>query len=80
MAVHRDGVADRHDDRGRFAVSRADRAKHIGRGEAEILEGLRPAAGLLSHPGQGVLLADPGLVGEPQRDALAACRRRPDSL
>ena len=46
MMVHGCGIADRHDQRRRFALRRADRAKHIGRGEAEILWCCRPAAGL----------------------------------
>jgi len=39
-----------------------------------------PAAGLPPHPGQTVLLADPGLVGKPNLDSRTACLRRPDSL
>ena len=54
MVVHCDGIADWHDDRGRFTLARADRPKHIGRGEAEILGGCGPAAGLAPYPGQGV--------------------------
>ena len=37
MMVHGRGIADRHDQRRRFALQRADRTKHIGRGEAEVL-------------------------------------------
>jgi hypothetical protein len=62
VMVHRGGIADRHDQRRRLAGRRADRAKHIGRGEAEILWRHRPAAGLPPHPGQAVLLADASLV------------------
>ncbi len=51
MMVHRGGIADRHDQRRRFALHRADRTKHIGRGKAEILWCGRPAAGLPPHPG-----------------------------
>jgi hypothetical protein len=32
--VHGGGIADRHDQRRRFALRRADRAKQVGRGEA----------------------------------------------
>ena len=46
MVVHCDGIADWHDDRGRFTLAWADRPKHIGRGEAEIFGGCGPAAGL----------------------------------
>ena len=80
MVVHGEGIADRHDQRRRLARRRADRAKHIGRGEAEILWRHRPAAGWPPYPGQAVLLADPGLVGEPQLDSRTACLRGPDSL
>ena len=62
VMVHGGGIADRHDQRRRLARRRADRAKHIGRGEAEILWRHRPAAGLPPHPGQAVLLADASLV------------------
>src|SRR5438445_12504287 len=44
MMVHRGGIADWHDQRRRFALRWADRTKHIGRGEAEILGCCRPAA------------------------------------
>ena len=80
MVVHCDGIADWHDDRGRFTLAWADRPKHIGRGEAEIFGGCGPAAGLAPHPGQGVLLADPRLVLKPDLDSRSACLRRPDSL
>src|SRR6266404_8159761 len=80
VMVHGDGIADRHDQRRRLALRRADRAKHIGRGEAEILWRDRPAAGLPPHPGQGVLLADASLVLKPYLDSRIACLRRPDSL
>ena len=62
MMVHGGGIADRHDQRRRLALRRADRAKHIGRGEAEVLWCRRPTAGLPPHPGQAVLLADASLV------------------
>src|SRR5712664_1498297 len=44
VMVHRDGIADRHDQRRRLALRQADRTKHIGRGEAEVLRCRRPAA------------------------------------
>jgi hypothetical protein len=80
MVVHREGIADRHDQRRRFALRRADRAKHIGRGETEVLRRDRPAAGLPPHPGQAVLLADASLVLKPHLDSRTACLRRSDSL
>src|SRR6201981_3467995 len=51
MMVHRDGIADWHDQRRRFALRWADRTKRIGRGKAEVLGCRRPAAGLPLHPG-----------------------------
>src|SRR6516165_3154460 len=80
MMVHRGGIADRHDQRRRFALRRADRTKQIGRGETEILRCWRPAAGLSPHPGQSVLLTDPRLVLKPHLDSRAGCLCRPDSL
>ena len=49
VMVHRGGIADRHDQRRRLALRRADRTKQIGRGEAEIFWRHRPAAGLPPH-------------------------------
>ena len=46
MVVHGEGIADRHDQRRRLGLRRAERAKHIGRGKAQILWCQRPAAGL----------------------------------
>src|SRR5438309_7129111 len=80
MVVHREGIADWHDQRRRFALRGADRTKHIGRGKAEVLRCRRPAAGLPPHPGQAVLLADASLVLEPHLDSHTAWLRRPDSL
>ena len=37
VMVHRGGISDRHDQRRRLALRRADRTKHIGRGKAEVL-------------------------------------------
>ena len=80
VMVHRGGIADRHDQRRRFALRRADRTKQIGRGETEILWRHRPAAGLPPHPGQAVLLTDASLVLKPHRDSRTGRLRRPDSL
>jgi len=80
MMVHGGGIADRHDQRRRFALRRADRAKQVGRGEAEILWRYRPASGLPPHPGQSVFLADASLVLKPHLDSHTACLRRLDSL
>src|SRR4029077_10063250 len=80
MMVHGGGIADWHDQRGRFALHWADCTKHIGRGEAEVLRCRRPAAGLPPHSGQTVLLADARRVVKPPLDSHSACLRRPDSL
>src|SRR4029077_8489643 len=79
-SVHRGGMTDRHDQRRRLALRRADRAKHIGRGEAEIFWRRRPAAGLPPYPGQGVLLADASLVLKPYLDSRTGRLHRRDSL
>src|SRR6202030_4079186 len=80
MVVHRGGIADRHDQRRRFALRRADRTKQIGRSETEILRRHWPAAGLPPHPGQAVLLTDASLVLKPYLDSRTGRLRRPDSL
>src|SRR5205085_6320267 len=80
VVVHGGGIADRHDQRRRLARRRADRTKHIGRGEAEVLWCNRPTAGLPPHPGQAVLLADASLVLKPYLDSRTGRLRRPDSL
>src|ERR1700757_492797 len=80
VMVHRDGIADRHDQRRRLALRRADRTKHIGRGEAEVLWCRRPAAGLPHTRVRAVLLADARLVLKPYLDPRTACLHRPDSL
>ena len=80
MMVHGGGIADRHDQRRRFARRRADRTKQIGRSETEILRRDWPTAGLPPHPGQAVLLADASLVLKPYLDSRTGRLRRPDSL
>src|ERR1700730_17045373 len=75
MMVHRGGIADRHDQRRRLALRRADRTKQIGRGEAEIFWRHRPAAGLPPYPGQAVLLANASLVLKPYLDSRTGRRR-----
>src|SRR5260370_13614834 len=80
MVVHGGGIADRHDQRRRFARRRADRTKQIGRSETEILRRDWPTAALPLHPGQAVLLADASLVLKPYVDSRTGRSRRPDSL
>src|SRR5712671_2433761 len=75
MVVHGGGIADRHDQRRRFALRRADRAKQVGRVEAEILWRYRPAAGL--PPENGVLI--PCRFTPESSSRLTHCWRRPDS-
>jgi hypothetical protein len=65
MEVHRLGVAARHDERRALAVLRADRAEDIGRGGSLVLRGARPRAAFAPAARDRVLLADAGLVGEP---------------
>src|SRR5258705_10634384 len=73
------GIADRHDQRRRLALRRADRTKHIGRGEAEGLWCCRPAARLPPPPGQAVFLADARPVLKPHLDPLPRAFRPPGS-
>src|SRR6201994_4387852 len=80
VMVHRDGIADRHDQRRPLPRRRAARPNHMGRPKAEVLWWRWPAAGLPPHPGQGVLLADARLVLKPYLDSRTACLHRPDSL
>ncbi len=80
VMVHRGGIADRHDQRRRFALRRADRTKQIGRGEAEIFWRHRPAAGLPPYSGQAVLLANASLVLKPYLDSRTGRLHRRDSL
>ena len=63
---HRLGVATGQDERCTFAVVRAYGSEDVGRGGALIVgsAGPRPASG--PAPRELVLLADPGLVGEPE--------------
>src|SRR5437588_4362200 len=80
VMVHRDGIADRHDQRRRLALRRADRTKQIGRGEAEIFWRHRPAAGCPHTRGQAVLLANASLVLKPYLDLHTGRLHRLDSL
>jgi len=66
MQVHRFGVAGREDQSRALSLLRADGSEDVGRGGALIVgsAGPRPASG--PAPRELVLLADPGLVGEPE--------------
>lgn len=71
MQVHRRDVAERQDQLGRLAFGRTDRAEDVGRLGALIARRDRPRAAPGPTPGDLVLLADAGLVGEPDLYALA---------
>ena len=63
---HRLGVAAGQDERGTLAVVRADGPEDIGRGGALIVRSGGPCPASGPAPRDLVLLADPGLVGEPE--------------
>lgn len=63
---HGGGVADGQDEGGPLAVLWTDGAEDVGRGGALIARCGRPAASRRPASGDAVLLADPGLVGEPE--------------
>ena len=69
---HRLGVAAGHDEAGALALGRADRPEDVGRGGALVLGGRGRVSALGPAPGERVLLADPGLVCEPDLYRLAA--------
>lgn len=71
MQVHRRGVAKGQDEPRRLAFGRTDCAEDVGRLGALIVRGRRPCAAQRPTPGDLVLLADPGLVLEPDLYALA---------
>ena len=81
VQAHALGVAPRQDQAGRGAGGRADRAEDVGRCRALILWRRWPGAAFGPAPGDLVLLADPGFVGEPDLYAAGAgARRAPDRV
>ena len=62
---HGVGVAPGHDQRRTLALLRADGAEDIGRRRALVLRCGGPGAARSPAPGQLVLLANAGLVAEP---------------
>ena len=74
---HRVGVAARQDQAGGGASGRADRAEDVGRARALVVRRRGPCAAPRPAPGDLVLLADPGLVLEPDLYRLARRRRAP---
>ena len=73
------GRAARQDKSRSFALSRADRAEDVGRGGPLVFRGCGAGAAFGPAPGDLVLLSDPGLIGEPDLERLAA-DRLPDLL
>jgi hypothetical protein len=65
VQVHRRGVAEGQDQSGSLAVFGTDSAEDIVGGGALILGCCRAGPAQSPAPGDLVLLADPGLVGEP---------------
>ena len=77
MQLHRLDVALGQDQADGLALLRADRAKDIGRGRAQVARGRRARSPPCPTPCDLVLLSDAGLVGEPdfygvEADALFA--------
>lgn len=71
--LHRCGLDEGHGEARCDTARRADRAKQVGAFVA-LVGGLgRPRSPLRPLPDKSVLLADPGLVLEPDLDALAPC-------
>ena len=65
MQLHRLDVALGHDQADGLALLRADRAKDIGRGRAQVARGRRARSPLCPTTCDLVLLSDARLVGEP---------------
>ena len=74
MGVHRGGVGEGHDEARRGAALGADRAEDVGPLVAGVARRAWPRAALRPDPGERALLADPGLVLEPDLERLAAGR------
>ena len=66
------GVGVRQDQGGADGALGADRAEQVGPRVATVAGRSRPGAAPRPDPGQGALLADAGLVQEPDLDRLAA--------
>src|SRR3954471_14630716 len=66
------GVGVREDEGGADRPFGADRAERVGPGVAAVARGSGAGAAARPDPGQGALLADAGLILEPDLDRLAA--------
>jgi hypothetical protein len=75
---HRGGIAARQHQACRGAAGWADRAKQIGRAGALVVRCRRPGAASRPAPSNLVLLANAGLVLEPDLYWLARCRASGD--
>ena len=78
MHLHGFGIGARHDDGGTRAAFRADGAKQISRGGAQILDRHRPAVTPRPAPRARVLLAKPHLVPEPHLERRGRRQRAHD--
>jgi hypothetical protein len=78
VQVHRLGVGARQHQRGTDPTGRADRAEEVGPLVAGVAYRPGPRAALRPDPGQRALLADAGLVLEPdlERPAPRGLRQR----
>lgn len=65
MQIHRLGVAGGQDKSGSFSLPGADGTEDIGRGGALVTWCRRPRTAPCPAPGDLVLLADAGFIGEP---------------
>ena len=75
VGVHRLGVGEGQDEARRRAARRADGAEDVGPLVAGVARRPRPRAALRPDPGERALLADAGLVLEPDLERLAPGRR-----
>jgi hypothetical protein len=71
LQAHRRGVAEGQYQSRRLALGRTDRPEDVGRLGALIVWSRRPRAAKSPTPSDLILLADPGLVAEPDLYALA---------
>src|SRR5215213_7651224 len=74
VQFHALGRAARQDKPRSFALSRTDRAEDIGRGRSLIFRRCGARAAFGPAPRDLVLLSNPGLVGKPDLERLAANR------